>query len=97
MNAHSTLSRTAYHETGHCLAALCFGIEIVHATLGERPHMQRARVSLDTTLEVRLTLCLAGPELEGLPCRAGADPRAVRHGHGHGRRCWRTRCSNAAC
>jgi hypothetical protein len=67
--------RTAYHEVGHCLAALLYGIPIRAVTVEGQPHLQRGKLPLDhgPSLEALLTLCLAGPECERLHCGAVDD------------------------
>jgi hypothetical protein len=91
MNAHSTLSRTAYHEVGHCLAALCYGIEIRTVTIEGQPYLERGELPLDNglTLEALLTLCLAGPACERLHLGAvddGGDALDLRTAFRHLRR-----------
>jgi hypothetical protein len=76
MRAASTLlERVAYHEVGHALAALLFGIPIRTVTVEGQPHLHRGELPLDPglTLEALLTLCLAGPECERLHCGALDD------------------------
>jgi hypothetical protein len=67
--------RTAYHEVGHALAALLYGIPIRAVTVEGQPHLHRGELPFEPglTLEALLTLCLAGPECERLHCGAVDD------------------------
>jgi hypothetical protein len=64
----SLQERCAYHESGHAVAALTFGIPIITVTIeNDRPHLHRGRYHVsdaDLGLESMMTLCLAGPEAE---------------------------------
>jgi len=68
--------RTAYHEAGHCAAALTFGIPIIRITIeNESPHLHRGhyRAQHDAGLECMATLCLAGPVAEAYFCGSIED------------------------
>jgi hypothetical protein len=71
--------RAAYHEAGHCVAALAFGIPIIRVTIkNETPHLLRGhyRAQHDAGLECMATLCLSGPAAEEYFCgsiEVGAD------------------------
>jgi hypothetical protein len=71
--------RAAYHEAGHCAAAIAFGIPIIRVTIESKtPHLLRGhyRAQHDAGLECMATLCLAGPAAEGYFCGSiedGAD------------------------
>jgi hypothetical protein len=65
--------RTAYHESGHCLGALAFGIEIRSVTVRVRPHLHHGPLPSWLAAENLLTLILAGPECERLYCGALDD------------------------
>ena len=40
----SLSERTAYHEAGHCAAAIAFGIPIIRVTIAsDVPHLHRGR------------------------------------------------------
>jgi hypothetical protein len=65
--ASSDIQRAAYHEAGHCTAALAFAIPIIRVTIdAATPHLQRGRYQPphDAGLESLCVLCLAGPEAE---------------------------------
>ena len=56
--------RAAYHEAGHCAAAIAFGIPVVHVTIeADAGHLYRGhyRERADFGLERIVTFCLAGP------------------------------------
>jgi len=68
--------RAAYHEAGHCAAAIAFGIPIVHVTIeADAGHLYRGhyRERADLALECIVTMCLAGPAAEELFCGPIAD------------------------
>jgi hypothetical protein len=67
--------RTAYHEVGHALACLAFGVPIRTVTVEGEAHLHRGPLPFDhgLSLECLLTLCLAGPECERLHCGAVND------------------------
>jgi hypothetical protein len=71
--------RAAYHEAGHCAAAIAFGIPIVHVSIeAEAGHLWRGhyRERADLALECIVTLCLAGPAAEEFfvgPINDGSD------------------------
>jgi hypothetical protein len=79
INPATMLQRTAYHEAGHCAAAIAFGIPIIRVTIvNETPHLLRGhyRAQHDAGLECMATLCLAGPAAEDYFCGSiedGAD------------------------
>ena len=59
--------RAAYHESGHCTAAIAFAIPIIRVTIADRPHLHRELYHPPDAgfgLECMVTLCLAGPEAE---------------------------------
>lgn len=61
------LERAAYHEAGHCAAALVYSVPILSVTItADRPHLLRGhyRAPLALGLEALGTLCLAGPAAE---------------------------------
>jgi hypothetical protein len=65
------LHRRAYHESGHAIAAIAYGIEIISVTISDdQPHLHRGRYrpSHDAGLETMVTLCLAGPASEEFFC-----------------------------
>jgi hypothetical protein len=67
----SLSERAAYHEAGHCAAALAFGIPIIHVTIdADIPHLHRGRYRAQHAagLECMVTLCLAGPAAEAYFC-----------------------------
>jgi hypothetical protein len=91
MRAVSLAERTAYHEAGHCLACLAFGVEIRSVTIEGQPYLERGKLPFDNglTLEALLTLCLAGPECERLHLGAvddGGDFLDIRTAFRHLRR-----------
>ena len=56
--------RRAYHEVGHCAAAIAFGIPIIRITIeADFPHLLRGRYQErpDLALEAMVILCLCGP------------------------------------
>jgi hypothetical protein len=71
--------RAAYHEAGHCAAALAYGIPIISVTIdADIPHLHwgRYRAQHDAGLECMVTLCLVGPAAEAYFCGSiedGAD------------------------
>jgi hypothetical protein len=68
--------RCAIHESGHCVAALAFGISLVHVTIAdEQPHAQCAsyRASRTFMQESLVTFFLAGPEAEREFCGVSDD------------------------
>jgi hypothetical protein len=70
------LERTAYHEAGHCVAALQFGIPIISVTIeNDAGQLLRGhyRERADLALECIVTFCLAGPAAEELFCGPVAD------------------------
>jgi hypothetical protein len=60
--------RTAYHESGHCIAARTLGLPIKFATIDGRPHLLRGAFSgqRSTSIESIVLVCLAGPAAEQL-------------------------------
>jgi hypothetical protein len=65
------LERAAYHEAGHCAAAIAFGIPIIAVTIvADVPHVHRARYRAPGIVGLRslVTMCLAGPAGERLFC-----------------------------
>ena len=67
----SASERAAYHEAGHCAAAIAYGIPIIAVTIeGEAGHLVRGhyRERPDLALECIATLCLAGPAAEEVFC-----------------------------
>jgi Zn-dependent protease len=66
----SLSERIAFHEAGHCVAALTFSIPIISVSITAVPHMYRGRYSAPPDLgsECMVTLCLAGPAAERLFC-----------------------------
>jgi hypothetical protein len=75
----SLRERCAYHEAGHCVAALAYSIPVISVSIAaDVPHLHRARYRAprDLGLETLVTLCLSGPAAEELFCGsidAGAD------------------------
>jgi hypothetical protein len=75
----SLSERAAYHEAGHCAAALQFGIPIISVSIhADMPHLHRGRYRAEheAGLECMATLCLAGPAAEDYFCGSiedGAD------------------------
>src|SRR4029077_1273470 len=68
--------RASYHESGHCAAALAFGIPLVSVTIEHRPHLHRGHYrapDADFALECMVALCLAGPEAEREFCGPTSD------------------------
>jgi hypothetical protein len=71
--------RTAFHEAGHCTAAIILGIPIIRVTIeNDNPHLYRSRYSaqLDIGTERLVTMCLSGPASEKFFCGSienGAD------------------------
>jgi hypothetical protein len=68
--------RAAYHEAGHCAAAIAFGIPIIRVTIENKtPHLLRGhyRAQHDAGLECMATLCLAGPAAEESFCGSIVD------------------------
>ena len=72
-------SRAAYHEAGHCAAAITYGIPIIAVTIeADAGHLYRGhyRERADLALECMVTFCLAGPAAEEFfcgPIEDGAD------------------------
>jgi hypothetical protein len=62
--------RVAFHECGHCLACLVYGVEIRTVTIVGQPILERGALPRDNrlSLEALLTLCLSGPACEVLHC-----------------------------
>jgi hypothetical protein len=63
--------RRAYHESGHCVAALVCNIPIIAVTIAaDVPHMHRGRYRADSDMALgnMVTLCLCGPASEELFC-----------------------------
>jgi hypothetical protein len=79
MNPLPVRQRAAYHEAGHCAAALAYGIPIISVSIHtDMPHMHRGRYRAphDAGLECMATLCLSGPAAEEYFCgsiEVGAD------------------------
>jgi hypothetical protein len=68
--------RAAYHEAGHCAAAIAFGIRIIRVTIENKtPHLLRGhyRAQHDAGLECMATLCLSGPAAEEYFCGSIED------------------------
>jgi hypothetical protein len=63
--------RICFHEAGHAVAALVFGIPILSVTL-EPPRLLRGRMP-SPALEHLLTLCYAGAAAESLHCGRCCD------------------------
>jgi hypothetical protein len=75
--------RAAYHEAGHCAAALAYAIPIIHVTIeNDAGHLYRGnyRQRADLGLECMVTMCLAGPAAEALFC-GPTDDRSGRTDH----------------
>ena len=67
----SLLERAAFHEAGHCAAAINFGIPIISVTIeAGAGHLYRGhyRERADLGLERIVTMCLAGPAAEEFFC-----------------------------
>jgi hypothetical protein len=64
------VKRAAYHEAGHCLGAIAYGVPIISVTVSPSPHMLRAHyhAPADIGLEAICILCLAGPASEEYFC-----------------------------
>jgi hypothetical protein len=63
--------RAAFHEAGHCAAAIIFGIPIIHVTIeADAGHLYRGhyRERAYLGLERIVTMCLAGPAAEEFFC-----------------------------
>jgi ATP-dependent Zn protease len=61
--------RLATHESGHTIAAINFGIPIIHATIAAgHPHLLRDRFRRERSLatESLAIVCLSGPAAEAL-------------------------------
>jgi hypothetical protein len=70
------LERAAYHEAGHCAAAIAFGIPIIGVIVeGDAGHLYRGhhQERADFGLESIVTMSLAGPAAEELFCGPIAD------------------------
>jgi hypothetical protein len=70
--------REAYHEGGHCVAALAYSIPIISVSIANGvPHLHRARYRAphDLGLECMVTLCLSGPAAEELFFGSVTDKR----------------------
>jgi hypothetical protein len=78
------LERAAAHEAGHAVAALTFGMAIVHVTVEGGPHLRRGRWSaaLGFGVECVATVCLAGPAAEEVVCGPNRRRRSVGPGDG---------------
>jgi hypothetical protein len=86
----SSLSeRAAYHEAGHCVAAIAYGIPVVSVSIADdNPYLLRGRYHAphDCGLECIVTLCLAGPASEELFCgriEDGSDQADIGMARGH--------------
>ncbi len=65
------LESAAWHEAGHCAAAIAYAIPIISVTIDDDvPHTHRGRYRPphDCGLECMVTLCLAGPAAEQYFC-----------------------------
>ena len=74
--ADATLEHVAYHESGHTIAAINFGIPIIRVTIADgQPHLHRGTYQQrrDLAVENLVILCLAGPAGEELICGAVDD------------------------
>ncbi len=62
--------RAAYHEAGHCAAAIIFGIPIIHVTIeADAGHLYRGHYRGRAYLGLeRIVMCLAGPAAEEFFC-----------------------------
>ena len=72
----SLSERAAYHEAGHCAAALAYGIPIISVTIdADIPHLHwgRYRAQHDAGLECMARLCLARPAAETYFCGSIED------------------------
>jgi hypothetical protein len=61
--------RNAYHEAGHTVAALTYGVPVLKVTIDEDPpYMHRGRYDdrSDFAVEAVVVLCLCGGEAESL-------------------------------
>jgi hypothetical protein len=74
------LERISWHEAGHVVAAITFGIPVISVTINDarNPHLLRGRYRPphDAGLEALCVLCLSGPESERAFCgdiEPGAD------------------------
>jgi hypothetical protein len=68
--------RDAYHEAGHTIAALTYGLPIVSVTIeSNRPHMLRDRFRRErsSAVEALAIVCLSGPAGEAMFCGPGND------------------------
>jgi hypothetical protein len=64
-------ARIAVHESGHCVAALTYGVPIIHVTIAaDGPHLFRDCFSMpaNLALESLCVLCLSGPAAEEYFC-----------------------------
>jgi hypothetical protein len=67
----SLLERCAWHEAGHCCAALVYNIPILSVSIDTatpRVHRAHYRAPADIALEAMCVLCLAGPSSEEFFC-----------------------------
>jgi ATP-dependent Zn protease len=72
------VERIAYHESGHTIAAITFGLPVVAVTIDGRPHLHRDRFRRErsSATEALIIVCLAGPSAETLffgPADDGGD------------------------
>jgi hypothetical protein len=73
--------RTCVHESGHVVACITYGVEIISVTVEDRPHLHRGHYhphASDLGLEAICVLCLSGIAAEeyffGVPI---PDPAAI--------------------
>jgi hypothetical protein len=85
--ADATLERVAYHESGHVIAAINFGIPVIRVTIElGHPHLHRGayKQTHDLAVECLATLWLSGPAAEELIWTAAVRPiskwRATKEG-----------------
>jgi hypothetical protein len=71
----SLLERIAYHESGHAVACIVFGIPIIDVNINSaRLHRDDYRAPLvNFGIDAMTTLCMAGPEAERLFCGSCSD------------------------
>jgi hypothetical protein len=63
--------RVAYHEAGHCAAAIAYGIPIIGVTIeADAGHLYRGdyQQRADLALACLVTMCMAGPAAEEIFC-----------------------------